>query len=132
MKGRRRTAVILLSLACVVLVVYAVAGRPRLFRQAVGPPGADLPESAEGLPYDEVERRFVGHTEADVVERFGPPSKRWEGHFGMPPDWYRRKYPEAISAAYERPTGTLYLSFCKQDGGMVCFTAYWLRKGWAF
>jgi hypothetical protein len=42
------------------------------------------------------------------------------------------KYPEAIMLAYERPTGTLYLSFCLEKGEWVCFRADWLPKGWVF
>jgi hypothetical protein len=79
-----------------------------------------------------VSGHFVGHTESSIVEQFGPPSARGEGHYAAPPVGYRLKYPDAITATYVRPSGVLYLSFCKERGQLVCFSSDWLPQGVVF
>jgi hypothetical protein len=39
---------------------------------------------------------FIGHPERAIIARFGQPTNEWDGHYGNPPDEYRRTFPEAI------------------------------------
>src|SRR5262245_36188325 len=131
MSKRRRIAVALAVLSCVALAGYLVAVWPSLTRESVGPPRGELPQVVEGgsQPFS---GQFVGHPESSIMERFGPPTHRWEGHYGAPPVSYQRTYTDAITVTYERPTGTLYLSFCKEQGRLVCFSSDWMPTGWVF
>jgi hypothetical protein len=126
---RSRIAVILAILACVALAWYFVAVLPILMREPVGQPRGALPQAVEGGS-EPTSGQFVGHHETSIVERFGPPSWRWEGHYGAPAESYERIYPDAITMTYERKTGTLFLSFCKERGRLVCFRSDWFPVGW--
>jgi hypothetical protein len=129
--SKRRTAIGLALLAGVALAGYLVAVWPSLTRKPVGPPQGELPQAVEG-GLEPSSGQFVGHPEASIEEQFGPPTHRWQGHYGNPPVSYRMMYPDAITATYERATGTLYLSFCKEQGRLVCFSSDWVPTGWMF
>lgn len=131
MSKGRRTAVILAVLACGGLAGYLIIVWPSLTREPVGPPRGELPQAVEGWP-EPTSGQFVGHPESSIVERFGPPTHRWQGRYGAPRVSYRRTYPDAITATYKRPTGILYLSFCKEQGRLLCFSSDWLPEGWEF
>ena len=131
MKTRKRVVFGLLLLGCVVGVLCCVYFWPMLTREAIGPPKGALPDSIEG-GNDPVSGQWVGHVETDVVERFGPPSHRWSGHYAAPPVEYKRRYPDAVTLTYIRPAGILYLSFCRENGRLVCFSSDWLPEGWVF
>jgi hypothetical protein len=120
MSTRRRALAVLLPLAGAALSLYLVEAWPYLIRDPAGPPAGELPRSVEGT------------TEAVIMERFGPPSHRWHGHYAAPPVGYRRVYPDAVTVTYVRPTGVLYLSFCEERGQGVCFTSHWIPEGWVF
>lgn len=129
MRTRNRAAWLLLAVfgvGCYVVVVW-----PSFVREPVGPPKTKLPETLEG-GMNLVSEQFVGHTEADIAKRFGPPSHSWHGHYGLPDIEFQRKYPEAITSTYNRESGTLYLSFCKEGGRSVCFCSDWMPAGWVF
>src|SRR5687768_14456479 len=110
MSIRRRTAAILLALAGVAGSIYVVLVWPMLTREPIDPPEGELPQSVVGAR-EPIAGQFVGHSESSIVERFGPPSHRWKGHYGAPPAGYKWRYLDAITATYVRPTGVLYLSF---------------------
>jgi hypothetical protein len=131
MSKRKRTAVALAVLACVTLAGYLVVVWPSLMREPVDRPQGGLPQAVAG-GLESTSGQFIGHTEASIVERFGPPTHRWRGHYGAPPASYQRTYPDAITVTYEGQTGTLYLSFCKEQRRFVCFSSDWLPAGWAF
>jgi hypothetical protein len=130
MRLRQWTAVALLLLTCVGFVTFVVRLRATS-REPVGPPNGDLPNAIEGGP-EPAFGQFVGHSESSIVVRFGPPSNRWKGHYAAPPISYRLKYPDAITATFVRPSGVLYLSFCREEGRLVCFSSAWMPEGWAF
>ena len=115
----------------IVLITWVTYVWPSLMREPVGPPRGELPQAVEGGS-EPTSGQFLGHPESDIVERFGLPTHRWEGHYGAPPISYQRKYPNVITVTYERPTGTLYLSFCKEQGRLVCFRSAWMPAGWVF
>ncbi|HSQ58217.1 MAG TPA: hypothetical protein VLM40_21005, partial [Gemmata sp.] len=106
-------------------------------RELIGPPTHALPDSLDGpngsktSPEDwhQFDQQFIGHTEAAITTRFGPQTHRWEGMYGNPPVHYRMKYPDAVTAIYERPSGALYLAFCWEKDKLVCFSANWVPKG---
>ena len=131
MSRSRRIGTALLMLASVALGGWLVISWPWLTREPVGPPRSGLPQAVEG-EREPVSGHFVGHTESSIVERFGPPSDRRDGHYAAPPVGYRLRYPDAITATYVRPSGVLYLSFCKERGQLVCFSSDWLPQGVAF
>ena len=131
MSKRRRAAVVLAVLACVAMAGYLAAVWPSLTREPVGPPPSELPQVVDGGSKP-TSGQFVGHPEASIVERFGPPNHHWQGHYGAPPVSYQRTYPDAITATYERSTGTLYLSFCEERGRLVCFRSDWMPTGYVF
>lgn len=130
-KPTKRVLVGIGAIACVALAGYLVAVWPSLTRDPVGPPRGELSQVVEGGS-EPTAGAFVGHPEANIAERFGPPTHRWRGHYGAPPLSYQRTYPEAVTAVYERPAGTLYLSFCEERGRLVCFGSDWLPAGWVF
>jgi hypothetical protein len=112
---------------------------PWITRPQIGPPLQPLPMTLDGRAHPETEpfgrdreTRFIGHSEESIVERFGAPTNRWNGHYGLPPLNSRRAYPDAVTFVYERPTGRWYLSFCQQRGKRVCFSATWLPEGAEF
>jgi hypothetical protein len=117
--------------ACVALTGYLATVWPWLTRGRLGPAPGELPPSVEDGP-EPSSGRFVGHPEASIVERFGPSTARWQGHYGNPPMSYRRTYPDAVTVTYVRPMGTLYLSFCKEQGLLICFSSDWMPTGWVF
>ena len=91
-----------------------------------------LPDKIDGGMLDQAHNLFLGHTEAAISERFGAPTHRWKGHYGLSSPRYRWQYYDAISITYENPSGTLYLSFCKQRGEWTCFSSSWLPPGAMF
>lgn len=131
MSKRRRTSITLAILASIALAGYLVVVWPSLTREPVGLPRGELPPAVEGGP-EPTSGQFVGHTETSIAERFGPPTYRWQGHYAAPPVSYQRTYPDAVTATYVRPTGTLYLSFCKVRGRLICFRSDWMPSGWVF
>ncbi len=129
----KKGVVALLATIGIALSIHLVNSWQNTARKPVGVPVFELPEldvfDGEKKP---VQGTLAGHAESKILERFGPPSDRWDGHFGCPPYDYSRQYPDAVTAVYIRPSGTLYLSFCQQEGRSVCFSSCWLPKGWAF
>jgi hypothetical protein len=113
---------------------------PWIVRAPVGPARQPLPYTIEGpissesdpLSWVEFGQRFIGHTEASIIERFGPPTDTWKGHYGLPRMRERQAYPEAVTHVYQRPSGRMYLSYCREKGKSVCFSATWLSEGSMF
>lgn len=109
---------------------------PWITRPRVGPSQGSLPASLEGgtepSEFLEFQDRFLGHTEADVLARFGPPNETLRADGPHTALFDVRKYPEAHTAVYTQKGGRLYLSFCKQRGRWVCFAAVWQPLGWVF
>ncbi|MGL6076244.1 MAG: hypothetical protein ACRC8S_18980 [Fimbriiglobus sp.] len=126
----KATKRLLVTIAGVLVVGYLLPMWPILTREPVGPPSNDLPQSVEGETFASGD--FAGHTADSILERFGSPTHRWEGHYGAPRWDFQQKYPDANTAVYEQPTGSLYLSFCKDRGQLVCFRSHWLPTGWEF
>ena len=128
-----RISIALFVVFALLLTVSLLYWWPSLTREPIGPPRHPLPDTVDcpqgASPWREFELRFVGHAEESIIDRFGPPAQRWKGHYGAPPVNYQRSYPGAFSMTYERPSGTLYLSFCVENGQVVCFGATWLPKG---
>lgn len=118
-------------MAFVVGLLFVMAMWPIWTRESVGPPGGELPHMVEG-GQEPIAGQFVGYSESSIVEQFGPPSTRWKGHYGAPPLVYRWKYPDAVTATYIRPSGTLYLSYCRERGRVVCFRSDWMPAGAVF
>ncbi|MBP3956122.1 hypothetical protein J8F10_12595 [Gemmata sp. G18] len=140
-RGWALRLVIVLLVPCVATgALAAVTYWPYLTRSAVGPPKFPLPGTIEGPAYSEADaanwyefdRCFVGHTEASITEHFGPPTEHWAGHYGMPPLSVQRLYPEAVTHIYQRPSGQMYLSYCREKEQWVCFSATWLAQGAVF
>jgi hypothetical protein len=131
MTKRRWIAVVLIVLVGVGLTSYLLTQWPYVTRGPVSPPKGELPQVVEGGA-EPTSGQFVGHPESSILQRFGPPTHQWQGHYGNPPVKYRRAYSDAITVVYERPTGILYLSFCKEGSRLVCFSSDWLPAGWAF
>jgi hypothetical protein len=131
MRLKRRTVVVVILLAGLASVPVVWFCRA-LSRDPVGPPKGPLPDAFEGPLAEPVSGQFVGHTESAVVERFGPPSHRWRGHYAIPPLEYQLKYHDAVTLTYARPSGVLYLSFCREGGMLVCFSSDWMPNGWEF
>jgi hypothetical protein len=127
----RWTAVVLAVLVCVASAGYLATVWPSLIREPVGPPQCELPQVVEGGS-EPISGQLVGQPESSIVEQFGPPTRRSEGHYGNPPVSYRRAYRDAITVTYVRPTGTLYLSFCTEQDRLVCFSSDWLPTGVVF
>lgn len=103
-----------------------VALWPWMTRPPVGPPVGPMPQTLDG-GLNPQQGDFVGFSETEIVERFGPPTHRWKGHFGLRSD---SEYPDAITATYILPAGILFLSFCEEGGRLVCFTSVWQPDGW--
>jgi hypothetical protein len=101
------------------------------FRGAIRPSQDQLPNVIEAGK-EPISGQFVGHTESSIVERFGLPSTRYRGHYGLPGVLAESKYPDAVTVTYKRPSGVLYLSYCWQWGTWVCFCSDWMPEGWAF
>jgi hypothetical protein len=133
MKSHRRKVFILLGIGLLVSALLAVGMRflSRWLTERVGSPNGELPAAIEA-GRKPVFGDFYGHTQASIIERFGLPSLRWEGHYGMPPLSYSERYPDAVTMTYRRPTGTLYLSFCLEKGEWVCFSSAWMPTGCVF
>ena len=136
-RSRMRAAlVVIVGIALAIPPVYVLQEWPRLTREPMPAPEFELPELAafDVIEFDEhhLRRHLLGHSEARVVERYGRPSQSFDGHYGMPDLTVQREYSDATSAVYERASGSLYLSYCKQDGKMVWFSAFWLPKGGVF
>jgi hypothetical protein len=131
MRRRNRFGLVVLAALGAAIAIYLGAYWPMLTRDPVGPPREMLPSSVEG-GLEVIEGQFLGHTETDIVERFGPPSHRWEGHYGAPAIEIPRTYPDAITATYLRASGILYLSFCREGGQLVCFSSHWMPEGAVF
>jgi hypothetical protein len=149
MTNRRRWFFRLSLIVAIAFALPLVAGLwyrwPSFTRELVPPPQYPLPDTVEGWPYPltpewrmkldqeykegRFEDRFLGHTERSIVERFGQPDFRLKGDRR---DWRvdrRRAYFEAFTVQYVRPSGRLYLSFCRQAGEWVCYDAHWNPDG---
>jgi hypothetical protein len=131
MSKSRWVVVVLAMLVGCVLTGYLATLWPWLTRGPIGPPRGELPRALEGGS-EPISGQLVGQPQSSILGRFGPPTHRWEGHYGNPPVSYTRTYPDAVTVAYERPTGTLYLSFCKEEGRLVCFSSDWMPTGCVF
>jgi hypothetical protein len=137
MSNRRRSARRLSLIAFVACFLALAAGLwyqwPNLTREPVGPPEFPLPETVEGpRAFEErvaFESRFLGHTEASIIERFGPPDHRHEGRDAAPTERFYRTCPEAVCVVYSRPTGWLRLWYCREQDRWVCFSAFWNPEG---
>ena len=152
MSRRRRIAGCLLALGSMGLALWLVFSWPWLMREPVGPPQRELPPEIEcdcakiferkepdtGIDwkkYDQLKEQvlaLVGHTEADIVARYGPPSYQWKGHYGLPNVEFTSKYPDEVTAVYNRGTCTLYVSFCRSHGRLVCHWANMVPEGTRF
>src|SRR5262245_29598167 len=133
---RRRKTMILFALVGLATLMLLVGGVHLVsLQKRVPPPIGDLPESVEGEKDGfsrTFEDRFLGHTKESIIRRFGPPSVQFDGHYANPPFEYRWFFFDAVTLMYERPSGSLYLSFCYQKGQWVCFSADWLPTGAVF
>jgi hypothetical protein len=128
-----RGLVVALSAVAIVSGAFCLAFYwPWLTRPPIGPPKHALPDGVQG-PIGErppnFEDRFLGHGQDAIVARFGPPTHHFEGHYGCPPVSYKLEYPGAHTNVYAGPAGSLYLSFCRERGRWVCFSATWLEIG---
>jgi hypothetical protein len=88
-------------------------------------PGLVDPLTRGGAPDD----ACVGQTLGGILQRFGPPSGRWAGHYASPAGGGARDRRPVFSLAYQRPSGTLYLAFHLVDDDWVCFNSTWLPGG---
>lgn len=131
MRLGRRTTIVLATVAGVALGGYAILRYPAWTRTPVGAPVEGLPAAIEDGSEPTADR-FVGHTEADIVSRFGPPTHSWSGHYGAPPLQFQHVYHDATTATYVRAGGVLYLSYCVEGGRRVCFTSHWMPEGCVF
>ena len=130
MTRRRRTVSFVLAFGLLALAASVLAAwfPPR---EPVGQPKSKLPHAMEG-GQEPISGQFVGHPESSVAEQFGAPTSRWEGHYGSPPIKYQRIYRDAVTVTYTRPTGTHYLSYCRERGTWVCFGSNWMPVGYVF
>jgi hypothetical protein len=131
MSKRMWVAVVLAVRVCGALTGYLATVWPALTCEPVGPPRGELPQALEGESVP-ISGQLVGQLRSSILARFGPPTHRWKGHYGNPPLSYRWAYAGAITITYERPTGTLSLSFCKEASRLVCFSSDWLPAGGVF
>lgn len=118
----------LLAVVVVVIIGASVALYLGLFQDHVPKSHQELPPSIESGR----EHQFVGHSLTSIFEKYGKPDTQWDGLFGNQEAWPRLKYWNAVTWVYRRPTGELYLSFCPQDGGRICFRSTWLPTGSSF
>jgi hypothetical protein len=135
LRKRRAMCLLVLGLLAMAVFLFVTRGMNPLFRDAIGPARGELPATLEGFWDPERSRtqgEFVGHRKSNITERFGPPTHQCSGHYGAPPLAFQWKYVEAFTLVYERPTGTLYLSFCWERGDWVCFSSSWVPPGWVF
>ncbi|QEL13427.1 hypothetical protein [Limnoglobus roseus] len=129
---KRRTLVIILLCFFAVCLSQCLVGWPNLMPGRVKLPRKELPDSIESNTERHPSGHFNGHTEQSIVERFGQPSTQWAGQYGHPELKVRLIFPDAVTFVYETPKGSLYLSFCQQDGQRVCFSSDWLPTGGFF
>ena len=115
------------TLAMLIDKFVALDGPPR---SPVGPPVGEMPATIDEAPH--AASRYIGHIKDRVIERYGPATRQWEGHYGNPPLSYRTRFDPTITLVYDRPTGSLYLSFATEHEEWVCFSAHWLAKGATF
>lgn len=129
MKIRLFAVVAVVSLTGVATLVVATFW-PSPPCPSVGSPVAPLPASVQGRLWPDDHLDFVGHTEKDIRQRYGPPSRRFTGHFGLPGvDW---EHIDAITVEYQLPSGVRYITYCWQGGESVCLRSAWLPAGSAF
>lgn len=77
--------------------------------------------------------RYLGQTEAQIRAKLGMPTRSWDGHYGLPPVDFTRRFTASVkSLAYDKPAGTQYLTFEERDGEWVCVASDWLPEGWVF
>jgi hypothetical protein len=92
-----------------------------------------------GNPFDPLDRgkevvagEYLGKTKASIIQRYGPPSKEWAGHYGSPPTDYMEQHSPSVSLLYQRLTGTLYISLEKKDDDWICYSSHWMPNGAEF
>ncbi len=115
--------VMMLSLGCIV-AAWIMLRPPK-----IGPPQHELPATIDELPGiawlhgQDFVYYFNGHTEAEFVEKYGNPNLRWCWEPSNDPT----KDPGGARVEFEYTcrSGTIYLSFCRQDGKMVCCNSAW-------
>lgn len=123
-----RNFALLLGLLALGAGVLVVAPKLRSWwREPIGPPEEPLPITLEEQPEDRMRFYFVGHTKRNILARFGPPNREWEGNHGCPP-------PESgwVTCDYDRPGGTRYMTFRWEDGEWICLFSGWLPEGVVF
>ncbi|HEX8913237.1 MAG TPA: hypothetical protein VF796_12830 [Humisphaera sp.] len=69
---------------------------------------------------------YVGLTEAQIVDRLGPPGGTTEGTFEKVPPGYLKRHPTARTHRYQYPSGTLYVSIEQVGENWVCFDTDWV------
>jgi hypothetical protein len=99
MNKRMWTIFVLGVLVGVALAGYLVYVWPYLTRDSVGRPHDELPQAVEG-GLRPTTGQFVGYAESSIVERFGLPSQRWQGHYGAP---LARRINGSVAAMWEDP-----------------------------
>jgi hypothetical protein len=78
---------------------------------------------------DEVADFYAGFTKSEILQQLGAPAATWMGHFGLPPLDWAEQFENPKSFAFERETGTLYVSVCTKNKEEVCFSSHWLPNG---
>ncbi len=133
MSGTSRKGLVPLILGVLAVIAIVVGTRLYLYppREPIGPPDGEFPTRVEGGA-EPVTGHLVGHLRSHILQRFGPPSHQCAGHYGNPPFEYRRRFWGAVTWTYDRPPGTLYISFVPQGEDWVCFSSDWLPRGVVF
>ena len=122
----KRTYIKLLLAIGAFVFVCACGFALYLFKQANDEP----PEDPGNSPISEAE--CMGLRKSEIIEKLGVPSREWKGLYGGIKGRElesRPEYQDAISVAYERSNGTLYLTFVPYEGELRCIAATWLPKG---
>lgn len=125
----RKTTLLIWSLfsievACVILFWPMLTREPlKVLRPGGLPPSVDVGSTSSNM-------HLVGYTETQILTQYGPPTESWDGHYHRPHWRWWRKYPDEISCSYIRPTGTLFISYIRQDGILTCSCSIWLPTGW--
>ena len=128
MTTRKRLLYVITPIILVIAYCSISPYWPMLTRDPIPAPVFELPTTLEGIERDQPDR-FAGHPEAAILEKYGPPSFRFEGVHGNPSYEYRLRYRDAVTIAYELPGGILYLTICWQKGQRICLRSDSMPEG---